>query len=486
MHQPATIHGVPDDECYSFGNSTCTSPDSPCSRPPSPNPNGAPPSHPPRHRYAEPPFNRVDADVILTSSDNIDFFLHTAVFELASPALKQVALRNLQINSVAEVKRYHGQELPVYQVSEDSATLDYILRHLYPTEAPKMDDLDFDFAANVFAAAQKYEIGFIKEAMFNWLLGKFYTNGLNMMGTFALSCQKGIEPVAREIAKEIRCNIADFRGISEFLDFEWMDDITAGQYYRLICYLENSSLSNTLSPPPPTFIHERRHAPFIFPEALLPKLPASDLYNDSQHDIVVESREGVSHRAHRVVLTKASPKFKHLERVFPYAHIPSTKVHEEDNTTKALLALCYSSFELKIDDLEFLHNLMQIARKYEITNAIERMRGVFLTLAEKRRGPIDLVRSFCRAVMYGWDQETGIIANWIIEAEDLIHIQGIPLPVIPEMDEIPARKFAKLLRHLYLKGLGRPDPRRQGPSSHAVVPTRRSAGSVEDSEIPRK
>ncbi|EPT03035.1 hypothetical protein FOMPIDRAFT_23740, partial [Fomitopsis schrenkii] len=108
-------------------------------------------------RYALAPFDDLDADIILRSSDNIDFRVSRFILRLASPFFASM----LEIGQTAsDGAQADGDEIRdgcrVVPVSENSATLDTLLRVIYPQEDPPLDD--FTRLADVLAAALKYDM----------------------------------------------------------------------------------------------------------------------------------------------------------------------------------------------------------------------------------------------------------------------------------------------------------------------------------------
>ena len=92
--------------------------------------------------YATPPFDHPKADIILRSSNNIHFRVFKLFLSLASPFFETL----FEIPQPAEVNK--GQEvkdgLVVVPVTENSKTLDALLRFRYPctlTDDAKLDVL---------------------------------------------------------------------------------------------------------------------------------------------------------------------------------------------------------------------------------------------------------------------------------------------------------------------------------------------------------
>ena len=107
--------------------------------------------------YAAAPFDHPKADIILRSSNNIHFRVFKLFLSLASPFFKTL----FEIPQPAEANK--GQEvkdgLVVIPVTENSKTLDALLRFCYPctlTDDPKLDVLKD--VVDVLEAARKYSL----------------------------------------------------------------------------------------------------------------------------------------------------------------------------------------------------------------------------------------------------------------------------------------------------------------------------------------
>ncbi|TCD67404.1 hypothetical protein EIP91_012439 [Steccherinum ochraceum] len=87
---------------------------------------------------ALPPFNKPNADIILRSSDNVDFRVHKFMLSEASPAFEDMfAAPSGSLNADE-----HRDGLPVVHVTESSKVLDAILRCCYPVVAPQLESAD--------------------------------------------------------------------------------------------------------------------------------------------------------------------------------------------------------------------------------------------------------------------------------------------------------------------------------------------------------
>ncbi|KAF8839015.1 hypothetical protein BDN67DRAFT_820861 [Paxillus ammoniavirescens] len=112
--------------------------------------------------YAASPFNHAKADVILRSSDNIDFRVFKLFLSLGSPFFETLFDIPQPTEESEEQETKDG--LPVIPVSEDSKTLDALLRFCYPctlAEDPNLEELNG--VVNVLEAAKKYSLEAIEK-----------------------------------------------------------------------------------------------------------------------------------------------------------------------------------------------------------------------------------------------------------------------------------------------------------------------------------
>ena len=121
---------------------------------------------------ASPPFDHPKADVILRSSDNVDFRVFKLFLSLASPFFATM----FELPQPSEGKSEDAGEikdsLVVIPVTEDSRTMDALLRFCYPCTLAKNPPLDhFKDVVNVLEAAKKYSLdeveNEISQALFN-------------------------------------------------------------------------------------------------------------------------------------------------------------------------------------------------------------------------------------------------------------------------------------------------------------------------------
>ena len=125
----------------------------------------ASPQPEPREQLAEAPFDDARADLILQSSDKVQFRVFKIICYLASPIFADM----FSIPSPPSEKPH--DEARVVPLSEHSTALDIALRHIYPVRrSPKADTLQY---ASILAEfSQKYQV----EALHQFIIG-YLTDG---------------------------------------------------------------------------------------------------------------------------------------------------------------------------------------------------------------------------------------------------------------------------------------------------------------------
>jgi len=110
---------------------------------------------------APPPFNKPTADVILRSSDLVDFHVRRGILAEASDVFDDMFLLPQPPATEILAETRNGQ--PVIPVDEESGTLERLLRLCYPGKAPSIGDLD-DLRP-VIRTAVKYDMPEVLEAL---------------------------------------------------------------------------------------------------------------------------------------------------------------------------------------------------------------------------------------------------------------------------------------------------------------------------------
>ncbi|KAI9067249.1 hypothetical protein FKP32DRAFT_266974 [Trametes sanguinea] len=103
-----------------------------------------------------PPFDDLDADIVLRSVDDVDFHVYKVILAKASPVFRDMfTLPDTKAGTMKE-------GLPVVHLQESADTLETLLRICYPVERPALvalaDDEQIDEASLALKAAKKYDI----------------------------------------------------------------------------------------------------------------------------------------------------------------------------------------------------------------------------------------------------------------------------------------------------------------------------------------
>ncbi|KAI0730811.1 hypothetical protein C8Q76DRAFT_669462 [Earliella scabrosa] len=94
------------------------------------------------------PFIAADADMILRTSDSLDFRVHRAILSLASPMFIETLAKEQCAKPEGE------DDLPLYTMREDGAVVDALLRFCYPLEVPQLTNANL--LLEVAFSAKKY------------------------------------------------------------------------------------------------------------------------------------------------------------------------------------------------------------------------------------------------------------------------------------------------------------------------------------------
>ncbi|KAI6122619.1 hypothetical protein EDD16DRAFT_745320 [Pisolithus croceorrhizus] len=178
---------------------------------------------------ASPPFDHEKADVILRSSDNIDFRVFKLFLSLASSffeTLFDLPQPSVGMSTDMEIK----DGLPVIPVSEDSNTLDPLLRFCYPcTLADDPVFENFRDVVNVLEAAKKYSLDTIERMVCKSLFNPKILE-TNSLRCFAIACRTHMQG---------ECVLAARYTLQEPLVPVWFEEIeliTSTELFALLTY----------------------------------------------------------------------------------------------------------------------------------------------------------------------------------------------------------------------------------------------------------
>ncbi|KAI5996756.1 hypothetical protein EDC04DRAFT_2514574, partial [Pisolithus marmoratus] len=172
---------------------------------------------------ASAPFDRVDADVILLTSDRVEFWVFKVILSLSSSVFESMFWAN-------DSKSYSGTSRSTFQVPESSITLETLLRLIYPTTPPTLQS--YDDAKAFLEAIVKYKVTDVILTRAKQLVVAKYLEK-HFMSLYALSCRYRWKDLALTAAKEsLRLDI-----VHDTIPYaEEMEEMTAASYHRLLLY----------------------------------------------------------------------------------------------------------------------------------------------------------------------------------------------------------------------------------------------------------
>ncbi|KAG2125313.1 hypothetical protein DEU56DRAFT_574907 [Suillus clintonianus] len=168
---------------------------------------------------AQAPFDDHNCDIILRSSNGVDFHVFKLILSLVSPVFKKMfTLPQPDVSSV-----------PVIPLTEGSTTLESLLLLCYPATTPTFNSLDD--AKAVMEAARKYDMQAALDCAGDLTIVQFLPD--HCLELYALSCRFGWQHHAQTAAFRA-LEIKDLGRPSN--GFNGMKDITADDYHRLLVY----------------------------------------------------------------------------------------------------------------------------------------------------------------------------------------------------------------------------------------------------------
>ncbi|TFY60660.1 hypothetical protein EVJ58_g4999 [Rhodofomes roseus] len=345
--------------------------------------------------YASSPFNDSDGDLILRSSDGVDFRVFGVILRLASPFFASMLEVGRASHAAADVSHPGGDVVrdgcPVVPVQEDSNTLDLLLRIVYPVKDPVLDDLAR--LQSVVAAALKYDM---EEAIALSSMTLLSFAPQKAFSVWAIAVRNRLEVEARAAADEI-----NRQQISVLENFPpAMQEVNAGSYYRLLQYLslkgqvgENFELccppiiqaNSRLAAPSSNASPASNEKVLLYLQGLAVEARQERIRrSESLSDVICRSSDGQEFLAVKAFLAFASPVIAAMvtdtviprtrdagdESVASNANTDLT-FEEDGDTLKALIDLCYPDAGDDAQEYLTLPGIHDAVEKYGMKNARE-------------------------------------------------------------------------------------------------------------------
>jgi hypothetical protein len=111
-----------------------------------------------------PPFDDADADVILRSSDRVDFLVYTNIISKASPVFNSM----FSLPQPANAVRIPPDSRPIIDLAESSKVLATLLSSIYPHSLPLKEPFSLNDFITVLDIARKYDMATATSRLMDW------------------------------------------------------------------------------------------------------------------------------------------------------------------------------------------------------------------------------------------------------------------------------------------------------------------------------
>ncbi|KAI0313313.1 hypothetical protein OF83DRAFT_1175806 [Amylostereum chailletii] len=348
-----------------------------------------------------PPFDDEDADLILRSSDNIDFRVYRVVISKSSAALKE-KIRNAERGTSDKAKGTPNGDrgsLPVVAMPANSDTLHSLLSTILPVPIYIPESLEG--AAPVLSLAVKHEmntsVDLIQKFILADSLGVVQT--MDPYQAYFLACRYDLSKVAilaasRTVSQPMtveNCVSESLRFVSaSALNALWSfhSQSTSVTWWGPWRSIPRRSANDVIAP-----CFAETVKPVVIPRAHGPPFDRSDA------DIILRSSDGVDFSIHKAILAMASPVFEGmftLPRPTDYDegpnNVPILDVSESSKTLSILLStiLPVPAPAFSRTNIEEIFPALAAAEKYEMTCASSWIR----VLLRQHGDPVTLMNAF--------------------------------------------------------------------------------------------
>ncbi|KAI0713547.1 hypothetical protein C8Q76DRAFT_568430, partial [Earliella scabrosa] len=370
------------------------------------------------------PFDKPGADLILRSSDRVDFRVRSHILLEASSFFETMLSLPQPPSGPSQT-----DERPIIELAEDSVVLEALLRICYPIEK---EDSHRTLAEvePILRAALKYDmalpIGVLKKELVSAVAGA-------PVQTWAVACRLGLESVAR-LAADTTLAITSLDVSPDDLA-----GISAGDYFRLREFHRlGGQVESGFRPldPPSAPRSSSPHSPVS---------PHDFLYDMPFPDLICRSSDGREYQCHRGVLSVASPVLHEQIKAMTPRDMPSVgnadppilQLEESGMILAALLRMCYagaSAGDEPVFDLDY-EAIFRAAEKYGMEGVQRQIRQQWRDCATA--SPL---RAYLAAIRLGWKEEAKQAARYTLP-------DSLNALYIPELETTTALVYYRLIRY---------------------------------------
>lgn len=357
-----------------------------------------------RTRSAPSPFDKDAADLILRSSDAVDFRVRRAILAEASPVFDDMF--GVPQPSNASV------DDPVF-LTETSQTLEILLRTCYPIIDPIPATMKIKQLGLILEAARKYQMDHATVLMRRLLTSK-YTKS-DPVTAYCIACQHGLEKEAMAAARRVRPSDL---GVLPQNAYPALNDISAGCYYRLLKFRRNVAAfhdSYKFCEAGVVIAQSRSKRNSIagdLANATLSPVPHPFDRTDSS-DMAIISSDNKVFNVHSSIIRLASTVLSEmLDRIIANlagtSTLPCLICTDNSNVLAIFLQIIYPCEQPELRDIWDLYTLAPLAKKYKVNKIDQVLRAAARALIPSAPGPI-----YFLACKYGWTKEKDLAVRRI-------------------------------------------------------------------------
>ncbi|OCH84502.1 hypothetical protein OBBRIDRAFT_799023 [Obba rivulosa] len=402
-------------------------------------PDAASDTHDSSTKEASHPFNKPSADTILRTSDRVDFRIRRSILVEASPVFEDMFSIPQAPTSAADghAPRLYlstgDDAVPIIDVTEDSTTMDSLLRLCYPIADPTF--LFPGQLSPILDAASKY----MMEEACCILKGRLVTMAKSHpVEVFAIACRHDAEEAAKATAQYMRAKLANM----DTFPVDALSDVRAGPLYRVM--QKHKSIL--------------KKAPFRASGASLfasiaPRSPSHPFDKDASGDATLRSSDGVLFRVHTQILRIGAPGlYALLIRLMGNTVIAQLKgcpndgngqelvldVAEDRMTLDRLLRLCYPVNRPNMEAVSEIYPLIAPAKRYGMEAVLKVLKDTLKSLAASGEDPLRIYAVACAS---GWEAEAKHAAKCVLR-------YGLGRSrYVAELEDISAAAYFRLLQY---------------------------------------
>ncbi|KAI0924390.1 hypothetical protein AcW1_006517 [Taiwanofungus camphoratus] len=385
---------------------------------------------------AQAPFDNMAANSILRTSDWVDFHIHSVILEEASPFFKQLFSipQPTEPNEKERNDRDFRDGCPVIPVTENSKTINSLLRLCYPIADPVLDDLQ-DVRA-VLQAAKKYEMEEATVLMKSMLKSFAWRHPLRV---WAIACCLRLDDGARFAATIMSRKEMTYHHLPQE-----MHEVSAGAYFRLLKFHRlRGKVADGFS-----FFDAGLEDNGNREKAIaMDKGPQSlEFFQHPFADIICRSSDGVEFRLHKIILCMASCVIRELitsgvglsrtDRPIGPPELSVLDLPEDSSTLEILFKLCYpvdSSSVVRDGKVSMMQAVLRAAAKYRMGRVVQLMREQWTRIARK-----EPLQAYLTAAQLKLDDCAKEAARRMLSRD----IDGV---YVPELESSSAYDYCRLL-----------------------------------------